>query len=67
MMNTQPRNGVPAQSVAQTDNAVLGSSTIEPTVTSVNEAAVRLTEKDLDPFIKVITPSRPSLTYERVE
>ena len=34
---------------------------------SINEATVPLLPVELEPYVKVIRPARPSLTYERAE
>lgn len=39
----------------------------EPKAESPNEAVVHLAFEELAPHVKVIRPSRPSLTYERFE
>lgn len=66
-MNMTRRYNLPVDCGAQADNTVPSTAKIERAATSVNEAAVLLTENEVDPFVKVVQPARPSLTYERVE
>jgi len=34
---------------------------------SINESAVPLEVDELSPYVKVVRPTRPSLTYDRME
>jgi hypothetical protein len=45
----------------------LPAETLEPKAGSPNETTIPLVFKELTPYIKVIRPSRPSLTYDRME
>ena len=41
--------------------------TSEPTRVSPNDEPVALTPPELAPYVNVIKPARPALTYDRIE